>query len=206
MNKNNFEKLIQSITKRPLIIDTTDSEILNDKEYFVYKVLPLTNRKIYFKWKTAKTDEKMLLSFITAFTNKYKEPNPKAYDYSAKTYGEKYKWENRTEIDKEYAYGHHTSNMYSKECLLKQIEDNFSTPEMKTALIKYGFYSTEYGIGIFAFWETECVLNAISEMKKYLHSLSIPFSNEYSDARWVYRFKLGINKDIHSNLINEFSN
>lgn len=206
MNKNNFEKLIQSITNRPLIIDTIDSEIVNDKEYYIYKHLPITDRKIYFKWKAAKTDEKMLRSFITAFTTKYKEPNPRAYDYSAKTYGEQCKWENKSEQDKEYAYSHHTSNMFSKESLLKQIEDNFSTPEMRTALLKYGFYPTEYGIGIFCFWETEWVVNAILEMKKYLSSLSIPFTNEYSEARWVYRFKLGTTKAIHNNLINNFTN
>lgn len=205
MKKENFEKLIQSITGRPLIIDTTDIEIINGKEYFVYKHLPITDRKVYFKWKVATTDEKVLRSFITAFCTKYREPDPKAYDYMAKTYGEKSLWVNRTETDREYAYGHHSGFMFNKDELMKQVEANFNNKDIEQTLIKYGFYNTEYGIGIFALWQTQYVVNAINQMKEYLSKKAIPFTNEFSDARWVFRFKLNISKEAHGQILNSFN-
>lgn len=203
MNKERFEKLIQKITGRNLIIDTHDQEIINGKEYSVYNLLPVTQGKIRFKWKTATTDEKLLRSFITAFCTKYLEPNPKAYD---KFYGgQEYKWEWMTDEQKENARFHHRSNMLSKDSLMKQIESNFNSPDMETSLIRYGFYPTEYGVGIFCFWETQAVVNAIKTMQKHLSELSIPFKNEFSDAKWVYRFKLGLNKESHTALLNNFA-
>lgn len=203
MNTLNFQNLIQSITKRELIIDTTDNEIINGKEYFIYKYLPITQRYIGLKFIAPKTDEKMLRAFITAFTNKYKEPDPKAYN---KNYGGiDYTWESKTDKEKEYAYMHHATNMFYKTELLKQIEDNFNTQDIENTLLRYGFYSTEYGIGIFCFWETEYVINAINKMKAFLNSQNIPFKNEYSDARWVYRFKINLTKEAHYNLIKSFN-
>ena len=142
-----FQKLIQSITGRPLIIETTDDSILAGKEYFVYRKLPITGRSQYFKWKAATSEEKLLRSFITAFCSKYREPNPANYTTCAPYFSPS--WSELSDIKKEYAYSHHYSNMYSKEDLMKQVELNFSNPEIETNLIKYGFYNTEYGIGIF---------------------------------------------------------
>lgn len=203
MNKNNFQALIQKITGRNLEIDATDAEIVNGKEYHVFVKLPLTGRGVSFKWKAALNDEKILRSFITAFCSKYREPNPDSYNYMYG--GKEYRWEWKTDLEKEYAYCHHAAHMYSKDQLMKQVENNFSLPEMQTALLRYGFYSTEYGVGIFCFWATAPVMSAIAEMKSYLSNLSIPFSNEFSDARWVYRFKLGLTKNSHSAILNEFN-
>lgn len=205
MNKSKFEKLIQVITKRDLNIITDDIDIQFSKTYVVCRTLPITQRHVCFEWKTASSDDKLLRSFITAFTTKYKEPNPRAYDWSARTYGEKALWENKSDEEKEYAYGHHSSNMFSKEELLKQIEANFNNMDIEDALLKYGFYATEYGIGIFCFWETPFVTEAISKMKHYLKTGNIPFANEYSDARWVYRFKLGLTKAMHAQIIQSFT-
>jgi len=204
MNTQKFQNLIQQITGKPLIIATNDENIINGAEYIVYMILPLTDRKVYFKWKAATTDEKLLRSFITAFCNKYREPNPRSYDYQARTYGESAKWENKTEIEKEYAYFHHAGFMYSKNDLMKQIEANFANPAIEKALLMYGFYTTEYGIGIFAFWETQAVVNAIAKLKQHLNSISIPYKNEFSDARWVYRFKLNLTKEAHNNILTSF--
>jgi len=203
MNTQNFQNLIQAITGRELIINTSDIEIQTEKEYYIYKIFPLTQRKSGFNWKTAKTEEKMLRSFITAFCNKYIEPNPKTYDYE---YGGKtYKWEDRTPIEKEYALSHHRTHQFNKTDLMSQISENFNKEGIQNALIKYGFYNTEYGIGIFCFWETDCVKQAINKMAKYLNDLSIPFKNEYSDARWVFRFKLNLTKDQHNSILNQFT-
>lgn len=203
METKNFEKLVQSITGRELIIDTQDSEIIGGKEYRIYKVLPITQGTVSFKWKAALTDEKMLRSFITAFTTKYKEPDPKCYN---KVYGGvTYTWDAKTEKEKEYAYYNHSSNMFYKDELMKQIENNFENENMQSILMRYGFYSTEYGVGIFALFTTNSIVNSIKAMGSYLTEKSIPFTNEYSDARWVYRFKLNISKEIHSKLIQQFN-
>lgn len=203
MNTQNFQNLIQSVTGRELIIKTTDIDILNGGEYIVYRKLPLTGITVSFKWKAALTDEKLLRSFITAFCSKYREPNPANYNH---VYGGKqYWWNDKTPEQKEHAYFHHASNMYSKQDLLKQVESNFNNESIQDALIRYGFYPTEYGIGIFCFWMTEYVQMAINKMAKYLNDKSIPFSNEFSDARWVYRFKLNLTKESHNNLLNQFN-
>ncbi len=203
MQTQNFQNLIRLVTGRDFIINTGDTDLEFEKEYRIYRILPVTERTVSFYWKTPKADEKMLRSFITAFTSKYREPNPRAYDYMAKIYGEQSRWENKTEKDKEYAYCHHAANMYSKEMLLKQVEENFAKDGISTGLIRYGFYNTEYGIGIFCFWMTAGVQAAIHTMKSHLEKLSIPYANEFSDARWVFRFKIGLTKESHLAIINE---
>ena len=200
----NFINLISLITKRNLMIDNV-KELLPEKEYFIYKYLPLTDKKVGFLFKTPKDTDNFLKSFITQFTNKYKEPDPKAYDYSARVYGEKARYENKTELEKEYCYTHHSNKMFSKSELLKQIEDNFSSSEITKGLIKYGFYPTLYGIGIFCFWYTKGVEIAINEMKNFLKQKGISYTNEFSSARWVFRFKIGLTKEMHNNLIKEIN-
>ena len=201
MNVLKFQSLIQAITKRPFLIKTSDENIQTEKEYYIYYTLPLTGIDAKFYWKTSKKKKKLLRSFITAFTSKYREPNPRAYDYMVRTYGESAKWENYTDKQKEYAFNNHSGFMYSKTELLKQIENNFNTPEIESAMLKYGFYPTEYGIGIFAFWQSEYVKNAIKKLHLHLTDGQIPFKNEWSDAGWVFRFKLGLTKDIHHSII-----
>ena len=204
MNTTNFLKLVNAITGREFSINTKEDTLLCSHEYLFFKILPITGINVSFKWITPKKEEKFLSSFITAFCNKYKEPDPKAYDWIAKTYGEKAKWEYKTEKEKEYAHLHHSSNMYNKKELLKQIEDNFNHSTIEDTLLKYGFYNTEYGIGIFCFWETPYVLSAIAKMKRFLTEKNIPYANEYSDARWVYRFKINLTKETHLKLIYDF--
>ncbi len=203
MNTINFQKLIQAITGRDFLIQTDDLEIINGKEYKVYRILPLTEYTISFTWKAALTNEKLLRSFITSFTTKYREPNPMAY---SRSYGDtQYNWESKTDIEKEYAYMHHSSNMFSKTDLMKQIEVNFKSETMYNTMILYGFYATEYGVGIFSLFEFDSVIKAIKQMKDYLNTKNIPFVNEYSDARWVYRFKLNLTKQAHEAILNNFA-
>lgn len=202
MRTENFQNLIQNITGRNLIIETTDAELLTEKEYLLCVTFPVTGIRSAFTWKTPKAEEKMLRSFITSFASKYREPNPKSYNYQ---YGDKfYTWEEKTPEQKEQCIYHHRTHQFSKEDLLQQITDNFNKEGIQDALIKYGFYNTEYGIGIFCFFETEYVRGAIQKMKDFLNSISVPFANEYSDARWVYRFKLNLSKEQHGNILKQF--
>jgi hypothetical protein len=203
MTTSNFQNLIQLITGRDFIIKTTDVELQFETEYYIYRMLPVSQRPVSFMWKTPKAEDKMLRSFITAFSSKYREPNPANYKTCSPYFSPS--WDEMTPEKQEFAYYHHASNMYSKEALLKQVEDNFSNPDISSGLIRYGFYETNYGIGIFCFWMTNGVQAAINTMKSHLSKLSIPFTNEFSDARWVYRFKLGISKETHLNIINQLN-
>lgn len=199
----NFQKLIGLITSRDFIIRTNDVELKPETEYFIYRILPVSKRTVSFYWKTPKTEDKMLRSFITAFTSKYREPDPRCYTTCSPYFAPS--WNEMTAEKQEFAYCHHASNMFSKESLLKQVEANFAKDGVSTGLIRYGFYNTEYGIGIFCFWMTEGVNTAINVMKDHLQKLSIPFTNEFSEARWVFRFKIGLTKETHLALIDSIN-
>jgi hypothetical protein len=203
MKTINFQNLIQSVTGRNIIINTEDAELQNEKEYSLSVTFPITGIRSSFTWKTAKADEKLLRSFITAFTTKYREPNPASYNYQ---YGDRfYTWDEKTPEQKEQCIYHHRTHQYSKEDLMQQVTENFNKEGIQDALIKYGFYNTEYGIGIFCFFETSYVRGAIDKMKQFLLTASIPFANEYSDARWVYRFKLNLTKEQHGLILTQFN-
>lgn len=203
MNTINFQNLIQIVTGRDFLISTDDAELQFEKEYKIFRILPIGKNKISFIWKSPKSEDKMLRSFITAFTSKYREPNPDSYNYE---YGGKnYTWDEKSPEQKEFCYCHHATHMFSKKQLLEQVEANFSNEGIASGLIRYGFYETMYGIGIFCFWMTAGVKEAINSMANHLHKSGIPFSNEFSDARWVYRFKLGLTKESHLKIIQELS-
>ena len=198
MKIEKFSKLIRAVTGRAFTIEARDGgdgvTLENEKVYFVKRTLPLTGRTFCFDWKTPKSVEKMLRSFITAFCSKFREPSPLAYA----------DWTDMTPEQREHAHLHHVSNMFSREELLKQVEARFACPEMESALNQWGFYETEYGIGIFCFWETAYVRNAIAKMRAYLSGMNIAAREEYSDARWVYRFRIEASRDIHASLLHRF--
>ena len=199
MKTKNFEQLIRIVTGRNFTINTNDIDLKFETEYCIYRELPITKCKIRFTWKTPKSDDKILRSFVTAFTSKYREPNPANYTTCPPYFSPS--WSEMTAKNQEYAYSHHSSNMYSKDQLLKQVEDNFSREGITSGLLRYGFYDTQYGIGIFCFWMTNGVKDAIKKMSLHLNKLSIPFTNEFSDAKWVFRFKIGLTKESHLNII-----
>lgn len=201
MKTHNFIKLIQSITNRDFQIDSKDEDIIPEKEYFIYKILPLSKRRVGFMYKTPKNEENLIRSFMNQFCKKYREPDPSNYDG---TYYGSTSWENMTEQNREFCYMHHSSNMYSDERLLEQIKENLNNSSIEETLCRYGFYETNYGIGIFVLFSGRYELNAIEKMAAYLKAKNIPFHNEYSNARWVFRFVLNISKEIHASLLNSF--
>lgn len=211
MKTENFTQLIRSITGRPFTlsipIDFRDmrpagEEITCETKYFVGYKLPISGRLVGFDWTSAKSEEKMLRSFITAFTSKYKEPDPETY--ISDIYGAR-AWDEMTEEKRESAFGHHAAHMFSKEKLLEKVKASFSSPEIGPALIRWGFYETEYGIGIFSFWLTTSVSRSIQAMREFLANKNIAAREEFSDARWVYRFRVEASREIHKNLILEFA-
>lgn len=205
MKTESFIILINALTKRDFTINTTDIELLPEKKYYIYRTLPISQRHIGFEYKIPVNEETIIKSFVTTFCNKYKEPNPKAYDYMARTYGEKALYENKTDEEKEFCYYHHSSNMYGKEQLLEQIRKNLEDVNTENVLCKHGFYPTVYGVGMFVLFAGEYQANAIKKMSDYLKENNIPFHNEYSDKMWVYRFVININKDIHKSILTNFN-
>jgi hypothetical protein len=68
---------------------------------------------------------------------------------------------------------------------------------------KYHYYTTLYGIGMFAFF-TKDVAIATANLAKYLNDKGIKFYNEYSDAGWAYRFVIGKKVEEHNLLLENF--
>ena len=205
MKTENFRILINALTGREFKIKTNDAEIIPDKTYHIYITTPILKLKSGFDFKTPKNQERLIKSFVTTFCNKYKEPNPRAYDWSARTYGEKALYENKTPEEKERCFYHHSSNMYNKKQLLEQIKENLSKESIENVLCKYGFYHTLYGLGIFVLFSGKYEINAIQKMADYLKENNIPFRNEFSDQKWVYRFVLNIDKEIHKSILENFN-
>jgi hypothetical protein len=211
MNTEKFTALVRAVTGKNLSFKERVSyfeskpagEALEfEKRYTVILTLPISGERNAFEWITPKSEEKMLRSFITAFTSKFREPNPATYAH----YGEKNRWESMSEERREGAYGHHVSHMYSKQDLMKQIEARFASPEMETCLNQSGFYVTEYGIGIFCFWLFPSVLASMEKMRKFLKSEGFSASEEFSDARWAYRFRIEAGREIHQGVLSKFCN
>jgi len=210
MNTESFTRLAQAVTGRPftfakrLTWRETESvgETLNtETQYFVGYNLPLSGRLVGFDWKTPKSDEKMLRSFITAFTSKYREPDPATYvsdPYGATA------WRDMSAERREGAFGHHSFHMLTKDKLLAKIQESFSHPEMENTLNRWGFYETEYGIGIFCFWLTATVKGSMASMRAFLGSEGVSCREEFSDARWVYRFRVEASRNVHTALLSRF--
>ena len=92
------------------------------------------------------------------------------------------------EVDFEYLM-HKLSLFYSKESSYKNLAEVF---KKLVASCSSRFYVTSYGIGFDTFMLShEQVLAATKQLEDYLTSHNISFDNEYSDAYWVYRFKIG---------------
>jgi len=206
MKTHNFTKLIQIITGRPFVFFSWDNfcnmipaggdEISFDSRYFVGYNLPISGGLVGFKWKTPSSDEKMLKSFIKTFISKYREPDPESFLEPA--------WKDMTDTKREAAFFHRSAHMLSKEKLLEQVRASFELPEMKTALCKWGFYETNYGIGIFRLFNTVSVNQSIFAMREFLTEKEIPFGEELSEAGWVHRFMIGISKEFHKSLLENF--
>ena len=54
---------------------------------------------------------------------------------------------------------------------------------------KFCVYPTTYGIGIWSFYNFQFEKN-VADVREIMDSKGIEYYNEFSDARWVYRFKV----------------
>jgi hypothetical protein len=202
MKTNQFHELIQAVTGRPLILDTQLEEIPLDSKISIRR--PYGRRgfeTVYsFDWKTPKKEDSILRSFITAFCSRYKEPDPETYGNRWATYAEA--WHSPETHWGCSPWHHHPTHQTSKEKLKSQVIANFSKFDSNSA--RLGFYETNYGIGIFTVYGGAWVEESLSSMSEYLSRQGIPYRNELSDAGWVTRFIIGLDKPAHSNILGKY--
>ena len=76
----------------------------------------------------------------------------------------------------------------------KNIYTNFSK-KFASLINQYGFgcYPTTYGLGIFVLFGSN--KSDINNIKEELNKMNIEYYNEYSDAGFVYRFKISQSKE-----------
>ena len=209
MKTENFQKLIHAATARPLTIHGAGEEIPLDTVIRIHRPYGRNGAETChsFDWKTPKKEDSILRSFLTAFFSKYREPDPEKYDRNCPCYGDtwiKYaeKWENPETHWNCALWGHHASNMIHKDKLKKQVEGNFTN--FDSGLARLGFYETNYGIGLFTVYGGAWVRQALEDMGQHLAAREIPFRNELSEAGWVTRFVIGLDKPQHSAILGSF--
>jgi hypothetical protein len=129
---------------------------------------------IEYRFKTTKKEETFFKSFINQHISKYEM---KQAEYKMVDGQVQSVYPKRAEVVKKY-----TSDRVSK----------------------FHFYTTLYGIGMFAFF-TKDIAKATVELAKYLKSKGVTYSNEYSDAGWVYRFCINDKVENHNQLLENFN-
>jgi hypothetical protein len=198
MKTAQFQELIKHATGRNLTIKIESDEIPLDAKIAVYRP---GSRWYSFIWKTPKNEDSLLRSFITAFCTKYKEPDPSTYEERQwERYAEK--WDNLETRFECGAWYHHSYHMLSKDKLREQIAENFAN--FSGEMGRLGFYSTNYGIGLFTAFGGKWVEDSLSEMKMHLEKSFIPFSNELSEKGWVTRFLIKTSKENHTAILGGF--
>lgn len=67
------------------------------------------------------------------------------------------------------------------------------------------FYTTLYGIGLWDFFNSQLSHRILTDtLSKFLLDNGVKFSNEYSDAMWVYRFKFNTHIEQTNELLRKF--
>lgn len=181
---NQFNTLIQSITNEKIMVYNSSDEQLNLNSS--YSIIATEKNKddkyiFEFEFKTPKNIDKLVSSFINQFCKKFKKNLPEFERYGRNS------------------LRHHR---YSEDGLLTLIKDRFNDLSFIDFYCKYGFYSTNYGIGIYVPFLDIKYLN---RMDSFLRSNNIPYRNELSKKELVYRYVININKEYHYNLLNEFT-
>lgn len=202
MKTSQFQALIQAVTNRPLTLKNTDGEIALEQTVTIYRPFKPGETRPAFDWKTPKKEDSLFRSFITAFCSKYLEPDPSTYEDGSweRNYAEK--WNDPESHWTCSPWHHHRTHQYSKDKLKSQIIENFS--KFDSSMARLGFYETNYGIGIFTLYGGPWVRTSLESMANYLQGQAIPFRNELSDAGWVTRFVIGLDKIAHNRILGTF--
>lgn len=185
MTVHEFENLATSITGdeiRLFLLTNQDAVKWYDKQYTravdtiqletKYGVSVNDGSTVDFDFKTGKTADNLLKTFITQFTSKIVK-----YDLVD---GEVVKLNKKQNLDN----------------IIKRNEDR----------VEYGlFYTTLYGVGMFDFFNSKMIHNMLdAQMSSFLKSKDIEYKNEYSDAGWVFRYKMNTPIEVTNELLTEF--
>lgn len=204
-----FQELIQAATGRPLTIHGAGDKITLETELLITRPYGARGKSetFAFKWKTPKKEDSLLRSFLTAFFSRYKEPDPDTYDRNCSVYGDTWvmheeSWNNPATHWHCSPWHHHASHMIGKDKLRKQVELNFA--HFDSGMARLGFYETNYGIGLFTVYGGQWITKALSDMAQHLNREGIPFRNELSEAGWVMRFVIGLDKHQHAAILGSY--
>jgi hypothetical protein len=87
---------------------------------------------------------------------------------------------------------------------VQRSKELFQSNMMTERLEKFLTYSTNYGIGVWIFFILKTDFAKIKQrVEKVLEKNAISFTNEYSDAGWVYRYKFSGNYLDHNLIIEQ---
>lgn len=183
MKTIDFENLAKEITGKNIKLFKPENP--KDKYTYYHKfngvLEPSTiygisvNGDIMYNFKTTKKIETFFKSFINQHINKYELKNNGSYEL----------------VNGKVIYVEPT-----KESIVKKYTSD--------RVSKYHYYTTLYGIGMFAFF-TKDIVKATLNLAKYLESKKIAYSNEYSDAGWAYRFVINKSVETHNELLENFN-
>ena len=91
-----------------------------------------------------------------------------------------------------------TGKNYTREEAQKMITAGFETVRLSKGIM----YSTNYGIGVwFIFMPLQWIETTSKAIISKRKELNISYTNEFSDARWVFRFVFDGNYIDHNRII-----
>lgn len=167
-----------TIYKKDMLIPEYQNQYQN--QYHNYKITIETesiygvciDNVIEYDFKTGKKYDNILKTFVTQYINKYATKQVLNWD-----------------VDKCcFTYP-------DKKEVLNALKNNHR-------IHKYYFYTTLYGIGYFCyFMSSKAHDKAKKLLSEYLNSKKIDFKNEFSEARWVYRFLINKDVKLHNKLL-----
>lgn len=183
MKKEIFENFISEIHREKVFVAKMtkdgkwyEQEFTRDFENIEAetKYLVKDNDCELFTFKSGKEIDNTLRTFVTQYINKY--------------------------MCKQQIYDSTTGELktYTKETALFKLKENANG----RGYSKHWYYPTNYGIGFFCLFFNENIFNEIKlKMDSHLRQNQISFENEFSEARWVYRFMIKQTYPIHQSIL-----
>jgi hypothetical protein len=185
MESQIFEKLVSEITGEniSLWLSDTPNEKYRSYKKFTGIIQPETKYGIIFNYSKTSFIEfdfkttKNPETFIKSFINNYVA--------------------RKVKTNNDYGFFEKTTKEKEFERLAKNCNERVTHA---------GFYTTLYGIGCFALFYSQKTLEKLTQpLRYYLDSKNISYTNEYSEAGWVYRFVINKDVKIHNDLLTNFN-
>jgi hypothetical protein len=85
-------------------------------------------------------------------------------------------------------------NKLNTDTVYKNFSTEFAKLLKKRGFDGYNVYPTTYGIGVFRVYNPNEETD-VEQINGILNELNIKYTNEYSDAHWVYRYKISKSQD-----------